>query len=135
MDVLCKQSNRLIEATHYRALRARLNNFPLTCEDLLKLTNSISIHNKNLCLLVIEVYKSLYKLNPEFVQNIFCINSTTYSLRAVTILTIPQCKSTYGLNTFNFRATLAWNHLPKGLKDITSLNAFKTGLKNRENLL
>ena len=71
----------------------------------------------------VPIIKASYSLNPEFIQNIFCINSTTYSLRAGTILTIPQCKSTYGLNTFNFRATLAWNHLPKGLKDITSLKS------------
>ena len=63
-----KQSNNLINSTHRRVLNARLDNFRLPFNDLLDETKSVNIHTKNLRLLLIEVYKSLNGLSPEFMR-------------------------------------------------------------------
>ena len=66
-----KQSNNLINSTHRRVLNARLDNFRLPFNDLLDETKSVNIHTKNLRLLLIEVYKSLNGLSPEFMRPLF----------------------------------------------------------------
>ena len=107
-----------------------LNNFHSPFDELLKSTNSVTIHTKNLRLLMVEVYKSLNKLSPKLMQDTFCKKKSSYQLRVGLTLVIPQSNSTFSSNTFDFRAALAWNHLPEGLKNIPSLNVFINKLKS-----
>ena len=56
-----KQSHTLVNSTHRRALSAMLKNHS-PFDELLKIPNSkfqVTIHTKNLRLLMVEVYKSL----------------------------------------------------------------------------
>ena len=52
-----------------------------TYEELLNSHNDISIHQKHLKHLAIEVYKSLTNLNPEFMWPLFKNKSIPYNLR------------------------------------------------------
>ena len=61
-----KKGADIINYTHKRALRAVTNDFSMSLDEILSKTNTNSIHHKNLCALLIEVYKSLNSLNPEF---------------------------------------------------------------------
>ena len=59
---------------------------------------SVKIHTRNLRTLMIEVFKSLNKLNPEFMWEIFKFKETPYSLRYGKPLTLPQTiNRRYGL--------------------------------------
>ena len=63
MDVLFTLSNDLINKVHERALSLNeINDIPLN--ELLSINNEISIHNKNIKTLLIEVYKNLNGLSP-----------------------------------------------------------------------
>ena len=70
--MLCsKESATLINTTHKRALRAQYMRFDLKLDELLKMSRSYSIHTKYLQLLLVEVYKTLNRLNPSFMWNLF----------------------------------------------------------------
>ena len=120
-----KQAHTLINATHRRALCARLNTFSSSLDELPDITNSSSIHSRNLRILVTEIFKSVNRLNPDIMWDTFDIRPNTYSLRQGSCLVIPNAKSVRAVNSFDFRAALAWNHLPSSIKSVKSLSKFK----------
>ena len=62
-------------------------------EELLQITESISIHQKHLRILAVEVYKSIMQFNPEFMWHCFNTNPIPYNLRKGSRLLIPPAKS------------------------------------------
>ena len=79
MDVL-QQTGNLIDSTHRRALCVKLNTFTGTLDEVLEKSNTISIHTKNLQLLLIEIFKSVNHLNPEFMWDSFIMKPDLYNL-------------------------------------------------------
>ena len=59
-----KTSDNSIDKTHKRALRVLYNSFDKSLEELLQIDGSVTIHQRNLRTLMIEVYKSINRLNP-----------------------------------------------------------------------
>jgi len=123
-----KQAHNIINKTHHKALCAKLNTFDFTLEELISKTNTSTIHIKNLRLLVIEVFKSLNRINPKFMWNSFKQKENSYNLRQGTTVLVLKAKSTDTLNSFNFRGSLAWNHLPAKLKLVKNLPEFSSSL-------
>ena len=76
-----KKEMSLINRTHKRALRTIYNNFNLELDELLLMDNSCNIHTKHLRTLMVEIYKTLNKDNPELMWKIFETKSINYSLR------------------------------------------------------
>ena len=105
-----KLAHNLNKSIHHKALCARSGSFTLPYEQLLKTANKTSIHTRNLKLLVTEVYKSLHHLNPDMMWESFKIKPETYNLRGGVNLQIPIGRSSRTINSFEFRAALAWNH-------------------------
>ena len=100
-------------------------------ENLLSWSQDISIHQKHLRHLAIEVYKALTKLNPGFMWNFFERNHIPYNLRRRDLLLLPPPKSTrYGVNSIAFRGSLLWNNLPPQVKESQTLEEFKNRIKN-----
>ena len=123
-----KTAENMIINTHRRALRAVCMAFDKTYEELLILNNAESIHERNLRLLVTEVYKSINKLSPEFMWKFFPFKEVTYKLRRGTPIALPSSKIA-GTNDLVHRACQAWNKLPKELKNDDSLETFKSDVK------
>ena len=124
-----KQAHSLINITHFKALCARFNIFSESFDQLLLRSNTSSIHTRNLNLMVIEIFKSLNCLNPKIMWNTFEVKPSSYNLRQGQSLLIPVAKTVRALNSFDLRASLAWNYLPKTLKAETSLSKFKASLR------
>ena len=124
-----KPAHKLINSTHYKALCARFNTFSESFDQLLARSKSSSIHIRNLRLMLIEVFKSLNFLNPELMWNTFKLKSTSYNLRQGSCILIPKAKTAHALNSFDFRASLAWNTLPKSIKLKQSLPKFTSALQ------
>ena len=95
-----------------------------------KVHNATPIHTRNLQLLLIEVYKTLHHLNPEFMWNLFSENRINYQLRRGKILKLPEMSARSGQNTFLFRSVMAWNHLPSQIKGAESLANLRNLLKS-----
>ena len=125
-----KQAHDLIHTNHRRALCAKTGLFGKTYKEILCASSSISIHSTNLRHLIIEVFKSLQHLNPEFMWDIFEVKSSRYSLRKGKTLCVPGVKRNIGINSFEFRGCLAWNELPIYIKEIDNLSEFKKTMKS-----
>ena len=128
-----KTANKMIVSTHRRALSAVQMSFSQSYEELLASNKSESIHKKNLRLLVIEVYKCVSRLNPEFMWDYFLNKDINYSLRLGISLFLPPKKTT-STNDLVFRACQAWNKLPKTIKLASSLEKFKSGIKDIDSI-
>ena len=76
-----KNSMMKINKIHRRTLRVVYDDYNSTYEELLASHNDISIHQKHLKHLAVEVYKLLMNMNPEFIWPFFKTNSIPYNLR------------------------------------------------------
>ena len=99
-------------------------------DELLQMSNEITIHQKHLHALTCEVFKSLNNSNPEFMWSYFTFKKITYNIRNGPLLKLPNAKSTYyGITSVHFRACLLWNGLPHS----ESILELKRKLKELEN--
>ena len=129
----CKSNNELINKVHQRALCAVNRDFHSSFKDLLSMEKSETIHKRNLKTLMIEVFKSLNRLNPEILWEVFLPKNIKYNLRSGNTLSlIPTKTRKYGLNSLCFRGSLLWNTLPASLKASISLSEFRSKIKSWE---
>ena len=68
------------------------NNYVATYDELLALENKLKTHQKHLQFLVIEIYKSKYKLNSSFMQKTYKEKNIPYLRRRGTFVSIPNSK-------------------------------------------
>ena len=128
--MFCKKSlYNKIANIHHKSLKIVYQN-DNTYEELLQYSRSKSIHQKHLCFLVTEVYKSVNNLNPIFMRDFFQDKIIPYQLRGGHLLKLPKSSSVkYGTNNALFRACIAWNRLPADIKNCTSVLQFKRKIK------
>ena len=75
----------------------------LNFEGLLIKSNSVSVHQGNLQLLVIKIYKTINNLNPSFMAEVFVTNVVPYNLCGSTNLVLPKARTNlYGIDTARF---------------------------------
>lgn len=94
-----KSAHKRINSIHRRALRAAHLDFSTNSGILLDHYNSTPIHSRNLRLSVIEVYKSIHRLSPEFMWNIFQSHKTKFNLRSGNTLKFPVGAGSKGQNS------------------------------------
>ena len=75
------QLNQKINEIQERALRITYKDTESTFSELLQKDCAVTVHTKNLQILMTEMYKTGIGLNPSFMQEIFCDNTTYYNLR------------------------------------------------------
>ena len=63
--------NNKINRIHERALRIAYNDNVSTFEKLLEIDSSVTVHQRNLQLPMVEIYKTKHNLNPSFMKQIF----------------------------------------------------------------
>ena len=120
-----KTSNNLINKAHRRCLKCVYNKKGIPLENLLQIDGSVSIHIKNLRILMIEVFKSLNQTNPSFMWDMFQRKCSPYQLRMPLNLTLPPTSSkTFGTYALVFRASYIWNNLPAQIKNATTIKQF-----------
>ena len=120
-----KTSNNLINKAHRRCLKCVYNKKGISLENLLQIDDSVSIHIKNLRILMTEVFKSLNQTNPSFMWDMFQIKCSPYQLRMPLNLTLPPTSSkTFGTYALVFRASYIWNNLPAQIKNATTIKQF-----------
>ena len=86
-----------------RALRIAYRDNTSQFKELLEKDHSVSVHQKNLHLLMIEIYRTKNQLNPPFMIEIFGDKEVPYQLRSTSKLNLPQKRTTnYGTDTVRF---------------------------------
>ena len=88
--------------------------------------NSVTTHQRNLQLLMIEIFKTKNDLNPTFMKDIFAERVNYYSLRNTNHLQLPKVRTKiYGTENIQYRGCLLWSSLPSFLKDSSTIQEFK----------
>ena len=117
-----------IENIHKR--RVVFREYDKSYEDLLTDHNLTTIHRTHLQYLATEVFKSVHKLNPEFMTEFFSEKDSRCLRRTGNKVEIPSAiTSKYEINSIHFRGAMLWNTLPNTLKECRSLSIFKTNIK------
>ena len=126
-----RQLNKKINKIQERALRITYKDAESTYSELLEKDCAVSIHTKNLQLLMTEMYKTKNGLNPLFMQEIFCENAIHYNLRNNNEFVQPKVKSVNnGTESIRFKGPQLWQMFPPTIRNSDSLCQFKTKIKN-----
>ena len=122
------KNTRKLEKLQERALRFVYLDKVSSYDDLLTKANLATLHLGRLKMLATEVYKSVHKLNPPYIQDIYKTKTTVTNrrLRIQNNLHMPRVNSTtYGLNSLAYQGAKIWNGLTQDLQSAISLNSFK----------
>ena len=123
--------NNKINRIHERALRIVYKDYESNFNTLLGKDNSVSIHAKNLQILMIEMFKTKENMNPHFMKEIFCERIVTYNLRNNNEFLLPRVRTTsYGSETIKYRGQCLWLSLPQHIRNAQSITEFKKEIKS-----
>ena len=124
--------NNRINDLHYRALRLIYKENCMTYNELLQKDGSVTIHQRNIQKVGIELYKVKHNLSPIIMHKIFPDrNYNGPELRSQTDFEIPHINSVNnGQGTLRFIGPQIWEMIPDSIKRATSLSIFKNKIKN-----
>ena len=118
-----------LEKIHHKTLKIIFESND-TYDNLLWPSNMISVHQRHLRFLMTERYKSISKLNPEFMWSYFLHKDMPCNLRKGPILSLAKTHFFYyGTNAIHFRGSFIWYNLSANVKSSNSLFEFKNKLK------
>ena len=102
MDVYDRTLDHRINRTQERALRIAYRDYGNNFGFLLEKTKSVPIHVRNLQLLMTEIYKTKFDLNPTFMKDIFMERNISYNLRCGNDAQLPKVWTTsFGIESIN----------------------------------
>ena len=130
----------LVWMFHDRTINSKVNKIReralrIVCKDggndfVNNVNSSATTHQRNLQLLMIEIFKTKNDLNPTFMKDIFAERDNYYSLRNINHLQLPKVRTTiYGTENIQYRGCLLWSSLPSFLKDCSTIQEFKRNIK------
>ena len=112
-----------MEKLQRRAIRIVFNDYQSSYKELLSRAKISSLYVSRIKSIVIESFKCIKKLNPEFLHDFMKINDTGYELRDPRKIQLPKTSTTTrGLNSFTFEASKIWNDLPGSIKEKMDLD-------------
>ena len=125
-----KTSNNQINEIHKRTLRLLYEMENANFEDLLLKDNSWNVHENNMHMLFIEIYKSINNISPPIIKHFFDLKNTRYDLQSKQLLKLPETStSRYGTQALCFEDGLIWNTVPNKFKTLTRLRILRNTLK------
>ena len=120
-----RRSNNLINRIHERALRIAYNDYVSDFHSLLLMDNSVTIHQRNIQTLILEVYKTMHGINPDFMNEVFTLRKHNYSTREQHLIYPKPHTVAFGLETFGYKAGQLWSKIPQEIKNIKTISDFK----------
>ena len=123
--------NQKINKIQERALRITYKDTESTFSELLQKDCAVTIHTKNLQIVMTEMYKTKNELNPSFMREIFHENTTRYNLQNNNQFTQPRVRSVWnGTESVRFKGPQLWQMLPPTIWNSETLCQFKNKIKN-----
>ena len=126
------QSLHKIKNLQKRALRNLLNDYYNTYQDLLEKSSYPNMNLRTKRTLCSEIYKTLNKLNPGYMNDIFKLRNTDRLTREKYKLNLEIPKpnqATFGTRSLRSYGPKTWNALPYHIKSSDNLNSFKAIIK------
>ena len=120
-----------INRIHERTLRPIYpNQHQLTFKKLLEKKRTVSIHQRNLQTLTIEIYKAKNKISPEVVNSLFEFTNKNYNLRNASILKRNRYFTVhYGSESLVSLAPKIWEFVLDSIIEVKTLSIFKSKIK------
>jgi hypothetical protein len=119
--------NARINSLHKRALRFVYSDFTSTFEELLIQDNSVTVHQRNIQLVAIEMFKVIKGLIPPLMKELFVFDPSS---RNRTFLRPNVNYKNTGENTIRYFGPIVWDEmLPEKFKSIETLVKFKEEIK------
>ena len=131
-----RRSNNLIKKVHERSLRLITNDENSSFETLLQNINDITVHQRNLQILMTEVYKIVKGEAPAIMKNLFNFRKNIHNIRNFQIIAnenknaVSKNTMRYGFKTICYRTPYLWASLPEEYKHLNSVRKFKEKIKN-----
>ena len=123
--------NNKINRLHERCMRLIHEDKKSSFEELLQQDKSVSIHTRNLQIMATEMFKVYRSMSPPIFGELFRRRDICYDLKSNSNFAIPSVKSVFhGSKSISYLVPKIWDIVPLELKQLTSLNAFKKGIKN-----
>ena len=123
--------NNRINRLHERALRIVYKEPNLPFKDLLIKDNSVSIHHRNLQVLVTEMYKIKNNLSPTLMYDVFKVSSNPYNTRrgedSFKTRNVKSVK--YGTETLSYLGPLIWQEVPEYIRQEAKFMTFHKLIK------
>ena len=122
-----------IESLQKRALRFLYNDYSISYEGLLEKVGKVKMNVYRLRNLCVEIYKTINKLNPEFMNKIFKVKENKRVVREQykSNLETPKWNQvTFGAKSLKVYGSKIWNSLPSHIKTSENLFQFKSLIKN-----
>ena len=124
-------TNNKINRLHERCMPLIHGDKTSSFEELLEQDKSVSTHTRNLQMLATEMFKVYRSMSPPIFSELF--RGRDYNLRSNSNFAVPHVKSVFhGRGSISYLGPKIWDFVPLELKDLTSLNAFKKGIKKCE---
>ena len=129
-----RKLNSKINRLHERCLRVTYNDGLSLFEELLETDNSVSVHNRNIQCLAIELYKVFNDICPDIMKDVFPLStSSNYDIRSRRTFTTRPVKTVYyGTGSLSYLAPKVWELIPNNIKSLENLSKFKKAIKNWE---
>ena len=126
-----KTMHTRLNKIHERSLRIVYQDNTSSFTEFLERSNSITIQDKNIQYLAIEIYKALNNLSSPLMSKLFGRKDTKYSLRNNNTLISTNVKTTaYGTRSLNHLGPKIWKIIPDDIKCSESLDTFKHRIKS-----
>ena len=121
--------NNRINKIHERALRIIYNDEQSSFNGLLIKDGAITIHQRNIQALAIEMFKVINGMPPEIMNKVFPLKEalnycSRFPFKSRNVRTVA-----YGTETLNFMGPKIWSLVPNELKEIATLSEFKREIK------
>ena len=111
---------------HEIVLRIAFRDCEFSFSTLLEKDDTVSIQEKNLQTLIIQMLKTKENINPPFIGEIFCERASTYNLRNNNEFLLPRVRTTsYGSETIKYRWQRLWLSLPQHKRNVLSVSLRK----------
>ena len=123
--------NEKTNKVHERGLRIVYGDHNTSFSQLLNIDKSVTIHQRNLQYLLIEIYKVKNSISPMLINEIFqFFENPVYELRSVVHLPSRNSHTVFfGTESIiNLGANL-WNMVPENIKTSELLSVFKSKIK------
>ena len=123
--------NNKINKLHERCLRLIYNDKSSTYHELLTCDRSVTIHQRNIQILALEMFKVLNNLTPKVMNEVFPLKSPlNYELRRPReFYTRPIRTVHYGTESIGFLAPKIWDIVPDNIKVSSTIIEFKRKIK------
>ena len=123
-----RKSNNLINRIHERALRIAYNDYFSDFNSLLRKDNNITIHQRNVQALSVEIYKTLNDLNPTIMHDVFSVKGHNFSTLKQNLAYPNPRTISYGVETFGYKASQIWSKIPRDIQQIEDISIFKKSI-------